>query len=184
MHMIRTLGLIELNSIARGYYAADIMLKAAEVELIKAHSICPGKFVVLIGGDVGAVKAAVAAGIEASRENCVDHLVLPNLSSQVIPAIMGCTMVTLADAMGVMEFFSIASAVTAADMALKAANVALVDLRLGFAIGGKASVTLTGDVSAVTAAVEAGSRAATDSGLLVQAVVIPRPHPGLKHIFL
>jgi len=72
----------------------------------------------------------------------------------------------------------------AADAAVKAANVNIIDLRLGFAIGGKAYVTLTGDVSAVTAAVEAGSRTAAESGLLVSKVVIPRPHASLRGALL
>lgn len=182
--MVRALGLIELNSIALGYEVADKMLKAAEVELLKAHSICPGKFIVMVSGDVGAVKSSVQAGVEAGRENVVDRLVLPNLSTDIIPAITGSTMVVLEDAVGIIEFFSIASAITAADNALKAANVSLIDLRLGFAIGGKAYVTLTGDVSSVSAAVEAGALAAEDKGLLVNKVVIPRPHNALKHLFL
>ncbi len=182
--MIRTLGLIELNSIARGYEVADTMLKAAEVELLKAHTICPGKLITMVSGDVGAVKESVQAGVEAGCENVVDQLVLPNLSTQIIPAITGCTMVVLEDSVGVMEFFSVASAVVAADKALKAANVSLVDLRLGFAIGGKAYVILTGDVSAITAAVDAGARVGEESGMLVHKVVIPRPHGALRHVFL
>lgn len=178
--MIKTLGLIELTSIAKGYEVADAMLKISEVELIKAHSICPGKFIILVSGDVGAVKASVEEGREVGGTVVVDYLVLPNLSQQIIPAISGTTMVIFQDALGAMEFFSIASAVVAADAAVKAANVNIIDLRLGFAIGGKAYVTITGDVSAVSSAVEAGTRAAMESGLLVSKVVIPRPHPSLR----
>lgn len=182
--MVKSLGLIELNSIAKGYEVTDCMLKVAEVALIKAHSICPGKFIVMISGDVGAVKTAVQAGRDVGASNVVDFLVLPNLSTQIIPAISGTTMIVFEDALGAMEFFSIASAVVAADAAVKAANVNIIDLRLGFAIGGKAYVTLTGDVSAVTAAVEAGSRTAAESGLLVSKVVIPRPHASLRGALL
>lgn len=182
--MIKTLGLIELNSIAKGFEVADAMLKVAEVALIKAHSICPGKFIVMISGDLGSVKTSVQTGRDVGTVNIVDYLVLPNLSSQIIPAITGTTMILFQDALGAMEFFSIASAVVAADAALKAANVSIIDLRLGFAIGGKAYVTLTGDVSAVSAAVDAGSRTAIESGLLVSKVVIPRPHVSLREVLL
>lgn len=182
--MVKSLGLIELNSIAKGYEVADCMLKVAEVTLIKAHSICPGKFIVMVSGDVGAVKTAVQTGREVGTVNIVDYLVLPNLSTQIIPAISGTTMVVVEDAFGAMEFFSIASAVIAADAALKAANVSIIDLRLGFAIGGKAYVTLTGDVSAVSAAVDAGARSTEESGLLVSKVVIPRPHASLRGALL
>ena len=106
--MVKSLGLIELNSIAKGYEVADCMLKVAEVTLIKAHSICPGKFIVMVSGDVGAVKTAVQTGREVGTVNIVDYLVLPNLSTQIIPAISGTTMVVVEDAFGAMEFFSIA----------------------------------------------------------------------------
>ena len=75
-------------------------------------------------------------------------------------------------AVGVLEFYSIASAITAADVAAKAANITLIEVRTGYAIGGKGFVTLTGDVGAVRAAVEAASR---DAELLVGTTVIPRP---------
>ena len=72
------------------------------------------------------------------------------------------------------EFFSIASAILAADEAAKAANITLVEVRMGFAVGGKGFVTLTGDVGAVRAAVEA---AALGKDLYVESTVIPRPSP-------
>ena len=41
-----SLGLLETNSIARGVIAGDAMLKAAEVTLLKAGAVCPGKYTV------------------------------------------------------------------------------------------------------------------------------------------
>ena len=60
----------------------------------------------------------------------------------------------------------------AADVAVKAANVRLIEIRIGFAIGGKGFVTLTGDVGSVRAAVAA---AAKEEALLVSKTVIPKP---------
>ncbi|MFR5879596.1 MAG: BMC domain-containing protein [Cloacibacillus evryensis] len=74
--------------------------------------------------------------------------------------------------MGVIEYFSVASAIMAADVAVKAANVRLIEIRIGFAIGGKGFVTLTGDVGSVRAAVAA---AAKEEALLVSKTVIPKP---------
>ncbi|WP_432663551.1 BMC domain-containing protein [Wukongibacter baidiensis] len=177
--MIRTIGLLELNSIAKGIEVADSMIKAAEVKLIKANSICPGKYIVLISGDVGAVKASVEAGLEIGREFVVDKLVLPSVHPQLISAINGTTFVSELNSLGVLEFFSIATSIVAADAAAKAATVELIDIRLGFAIGGKAFVTLTGDVSAVKEAIETGARVAEDTGMLVNKVVIPSPRKEL-----
>ena len=57
-------------------------------------------------------------------------------------------------------------------MAAKAASITLIEVRIGYAIGGKGYVTLTGDVGAVREAVAAASR---DAELLVGTTVIPRP---------
>ena len=62
---------------------------------------------------------------------------------------------------------------------MKAANVQLIEVRLAMALGGKAFVTLTGNVAAVQAAVDAGAAVVAGKGLLVNKVVIPHPRPEL-----
>ncbi len=71
------------------------------------------------------------------------------------------------------------SLLEAADAAAKAADVQLIEIRLAMALGGKAFVTLTGNVSAVQTAVDAGASLVSEKGLLVHKVVIPRPHENL-----
>ena len=46
------IGMVELNSIARGIYAADQMVKISEVEIVTAASTCPGKYIAIVHGDV------------------------------------------------------------------------------------------------------------------------------------
>ncbi|MBI5731162.1 MAG: BMC domain-containing protein, partial [Ignavibacteriales bacterium] len=58
---MNSIGLIEMTSIAAGMQAADIMLKTSQVELILSRTICSGKYIVLIGGEVAAVQSAVDA---------------------------------------------------------------------------------------------------------------------------
>ena len=76
-------------------------------------------------------------------------------------------------ALGIIETFSVASIIEAADAAVKAANVQLLQIHLAMAIGGKGYVTMTGEV----AAVEAGADFIRNKGLLVNKVVIPQPRP-------
>ncbi|HYE82886.1 MAG TPA: BMC domain-containing protein [Clostridia bacterium] len=173
--MLNTLGLIELNSIAKGIEAADTMVKAADVELVFSKPVCPGKFIILVFGDVGSVKASVNAGYEKGAQYVVDKMLLTNAHPQLVPAICAVAKVEQVNAVGVMEFFSIASAVVAADNAAKAGLVQLIEVRLGIGIGGKAFVTLTGDVSSVREAVAAGTRIAEENGMLVASSVIPSP---------
>ncbi len=170
--MRTAIGMVELNSIAKGIETCDYMVKAAQVELIRSSTVCPGKYLILIAGDTGDVRAAMKEGESRGGECVVDTLLLPNVHPQLIPAISMATQTPPLGAVGVLEFYSVASAITAADVAAKAANITLIEVRIGYAIGGKGYVTLTGDVGAVRAAVAAATR---DAQLLVGTTVIPRP---------
>ena len=174
-----SIGLIELTSIAAGFQVADAMLKAADVEIILSRTICSGKYMVLIGGDVAAVTSSVEAGGVVGRGSIIDAFIIPNVHNAVFPAISGTSKVDLLEALGIVESFSVASLIEAADAAVKAASVQLIEIRLAMALGGKAFLTLTGDVAAVQAAVDAGAAVVADKGLLVNKVVIPSPRKEL-----
>jgi microcompartment protein CcmL/EutN len=177
---IRTLdaiGLLEVSSVALGYLAEDAMLKAAAVEIILARSICSGKFLVVVAGDVASVQAAVAAGEVVTSDGLIEAEVISRIHASVFPAIAQAVDLDPAQegALGIVETFSAAGAVRVADAAAKAANVVLFRIHLAMALGGKGFVMLTGDVASVSAAVEAGSRVAAEDGILVSRVVIPAP---------
>src|SRR5437764_2811347 len=174
-----SIGLIELTSIASGYLSCDAMLKAADVSLVLSRSICSGKYMVMVRGDVSGVQAAVSAGIAGARFSVIDSFVIPNLHEMVFPAIAGSTKVEMLDALGIVESFSVASLIEGADAAVKAANVQLIEIRLAMALGGKAFVTLTGNVAAVQSAIDAGAQVVGQKGMLVNKVVIPSPRPEL-----
>ena len=171
---------LELTSIAAGYLACDAMLKAADVELVLSRSICSGKYMVMVRGDVAAVEASVSAGI--SQGNFRHHRFVrdPQLARDVIfPAISGSNKVEALEALGIVEAFSVASLIEGADAAVKTANVELIEIRLAMALGGKAFVTLTGDVAAVQSAVDSAAQVVGKKGMLVNKVVIPHPRPEL-----
>ncbi len=174
-----SIGLIELTSIAAGFQVADAMLKTAEVEIVLSRTICSGKYMVLIAGDVAAVTASVEAGCAAGRGSVIDSFVIPNVHAAVFPAIAGTSKVDLLEALGIVESFSVASLIEAADAAVKSARVELIEIRLAMALGGKAFLTLTGEVAAVQAAVDAGAAVVSEKGLLVNKVVIAQPRPEL-----
>ena len=58
------LGLLELESIAAGIAAGDAMAKRAPIEVIRAGTVHPGKYLILVGGSVADVEEALAAGRE------------------------------------------------------------------------------------------------------------------------
>jgi len=169
------IGLLELTSIAKGIEATDLMLKAADVELLVSRSICSGKYMVLVRGDVAACDSSVAAGEAVGRECVADRIVIPNLHDEVFPAIAQASPIEQVEALGVLEGFNVASLIEAADAAVKAAEVHLLEIRIAMALGGKAFAVLTGHVSAVTAAVQAGKMVLGERGLLTNWAVIPSP---------
>lgn len=182
--MIYSIGFIELNSIAKGVETADIVLKTADVSLLFARAGCPGKYYLLFHGEVAAVTAAMDAGRRLGGEHVVDACVIPRVHAQVIRAIGMTNFPEQMQAVGVMEYFSVTASIYSADAAVKAADVELVDVRLGTGIGGKSFVILTGEVAAVTEAVKAGVNTPNAEGMLVSSVVIPSPHPELLDTLL
>lgn len=171
---------LETSSIAQGAVAADAMVKTAEVELLEACPVSPGKYWVLIGGDVGPVRHAFARGVEVAADTLLDRLFIPQLHAQVLPALRGAVAPRDDDALGVLETLTAAAAITAADVAAKAADVLLRDIRLANGLGGKGVVFLSGDVGNVQAAIDAGRAEALARGLLTRSVVIPRLHAQMK----
>ena len=111
------------------------MLKAAEVELVSAGCVCAGKYYIVVAGDVAAVRSSVEAGRETAESQLIDSMVIPNVDSQVAPAISACTLVDRLQALGIMETYSLCAAVQAADAAAKAAEVDLLEVRLGRGLG-------------------------------------------------
>jgi microcompartment protein CcmL/EutN len=182
--VITAVGFIELSSIARGFTVADSMLKAAAVELIEAKPTCPGKFSVLVAGEVAAVTSAVETGASLGGEYVVDEFVLPNVHPAVIRAIGSANEITQIKALGIIESFSIAALIEAADAAVKSADVELIEIRNGLGIGGKSFVTMTGDVSSVQASLDVGANIIGSKGMLVCKEVIASPHLMLKESLL
>lgn len=176
---MNALGMVETNCIPAGIEAGDAMLKTADVALVSAQAVCAGKYIVIVSGSVAAVKAAVEAGAETADDVLVDSIVIPNVHDQVIEAISASSEIDNVGALGLLETFSLASAVICADAAVKAANISLIEVRLGRGLGGKSFVILTGDVAATRAAVQAAQNLEESQGMVARTVVIPSPHPDI-----
>lgn len=178
---MEALGMLELSSIAVAHAVQDAMIKAADVDVLVARTICSGKYMIMIGGSVEAVKYSLAAGKELSTEALIDELMIPDVDPRIFPAISATVALKEADkdALGMLEAFSVTAIVEGADAAVKAADVTLFRIHVAMAIGGKGYLMLTGEVSQVRAAIEAGAKEIGKRGLLVAKVVIPHPEPEL-----
>jgi microcompartment protein CcmL/EutN len=183
--VLNALGAIEYTSVASGIISCDAMMKEAYVELLQANPICPGKYVAIIGAnDVDAVRSSIYAGLEIGGSAVIDHLIIPNIHPKVFPAITATSGVTELKALGVIETFTLASTIIAADKAIKAADIELIEVRLAMGLAGKAFLTLTGLVADVEAAIKAGCESAKEAGNLINSVIIPRPHAAMSKVIL
>ena len=133
------IGFLELNSIAKGVEAADAILKTAETNLLFARAGCPGKYYILFSGEVASVTSSLEAGKAIGQAHLVDSVVIPNVHPSVLRAVNQAVEPVPVNALGVMEYFSVTAAVWGADAAVKAAEIDLMDVRLGTGIGERAS---------------------------------------------
>ena len=177
--MYQAIGVIELKSIAKGIEACDLALKSAGIRLVCAHPSCPGKYEIIITGTISNVTASIDVVRSRFSAALIDTSVMGRIDQTVITALFGTQAAKKSGSVGVIETYSAASAIKAADIAVKTAKVEIYDLRISRGMGGKGIVIMTGDVGDVTAAVESGARHASDQGLLGNSTVIPAPHKEL-----
>ena len=177
--MYKAIGVIELKSIPKGVEAADAALKSAGIDMVSAHPSCPGKYEIVLTGSISNVSAAVSHVTNKFDGYVIDSSVMGRIDEQVIKALFGTQTGVREGSLGLIETFSAASAIKAADIAVKTARVEIYDLRVSRGMGGKGVVMITGDVGDVTAAVEAGANYAKGLSTLSSYSVIAAPHAEL-----
>ncbi len=173
--MSRAVGMIEFRTVSQGVTAADRMVKTSNVELIEAETVCPGKYIAIIAGDLSAVKAAVDAAEKDFPDELIDSMVLGNPHDSIFPAIYGTTEVKDVNALGILETYDVASILVAADIAAKTAIVNLIEIRIAKGMCGKSYMFLTGEVAAVQAAIDKARDSISDKGMYLSSSVIAHP---------
>ncbi len=177
--MFKSIAVIELKSIPKGVEATDAALKSAGVDMVSAHPACPGKYEIILTGTISDVTAAVNHVKSRFEGYIIDASVMGVIDEAVIKALFSTNTAERVGSLGLIETFSAASAIKAADIAVKTARVQIYDLRVSRGMGGKGVVLITGDVGDVTAAVEAGANYAKDVATLSSYAVIAAPHKEL-----
>lgn len=174
------LGLLELESLARGMTVADTLVKKAHVRLALTEAVSPGKYLLLFTGGEANVEEAFRAGLDLGGSSVLDRLHLPHVAEAVLEALSGRFALPGAnDALGIVETHTVAAALLSSDKALKAARVKLVQLQLARGIGGKGWFTLAGEQHDIEAALEAAV-GIVQPALLVATEIIQRPHPDFR----
>lgn len=177
--MYRSIGVIELKSIPKGVEAADAALKSAGVDMVSSHPSCPGKYEIILTGSISNVTAAVNHVTSKFEGFVIDSSIMGIIDEQVVSALFGTHAPEQKGSLGLLETFSAASAIKAADIAVKTARVSIYDLRVSRGMGGKGIIMLTGEIGDVTAAIEAGANYAKSEAMLSSYSVIAAPHDDL-----
>ncbi len=177
-----SIGIIELASIYKGFEVQDAVLKSANVEKLLARTICSGKFLILVRGGVADVEACLEVAREKGGFAIVDALIIPRIDPRVFPAITGPTTLQIerpVDGMLVIETFSVATSIKAADYAVKEADLEINRIHVAMAIGGKGYVVITGNMDALKSAAEPAVEYIKEEGMLAGYTLIRNPHEEL-----
>jgi microcompartment protein CcmL/EutN len=172
---------VELGSIYKGFEVQDAMLKTANVEKVVARTICSGKYFIVVRGSVADVEAAADIAREVGGFSVINIATLPNVDHRVFPAMAGCSVIQLnaqtsVGAVLILETFSVVSAIKAADLAIKEADLDLLRVHVAMAVGGKGFVVMTGDIGALESAVKPAVAYCQQEGMLAGYAIISNPH--------
>jgi microcompartment protein CcmL/EutN len=197
------LGFIEVPFLSVAAIVADAAAKAARVRILGFEATGNENILIRIGGDVADVAAALAVADETvtrlgsaivvqaiarPAEGLAAMIHSPNVKNSLyggrdqflptdFPQPVNKIMSNKIEAIGILETQGLTAILEASDAMLKAANVTLVGKeKIGAAY---VTVIVRGDVAAVTAAIDAGSKAVGSLGKLIAAHVIARPHDEL-----
>jgi microcompartment protein CcmL/EutN len=182
MNNKNSIGIIELASIFKGFEVQDAVLKAANVEKLLARTICSGKYIIMVRGEVADVEVCLETAKVTGGFAIVNTIIIPRIDPRVFPAIAGTTTLQIerpVDGMLVIETFSIASAIKAADYAVKEADLEIHRIHVAMAIGGKGYVVITGNMDALKSAVNPAIEYLKEEGMLAGYTLIPHPHEEL-----
>jgi microcompartment protein CcmL/EutN len=172
------IGLLEFGSVAAGIVAADAMVKRAPLGDLVTGSVQPGRYLVLVAGDVASVEESIEAGKETSLDFLIAEIVLHDVHPGVVDGLRGRREPGSIEALGVIETVSVAPLLAAADGGLKGAAVDLLEVNIADGLGGKAYLLFGGSVSDVEAAVSIGVDR-IDPSAVIASVVIPQLHQEL-----
>lgn len=173
-----TIAAIELRSVPSGLFALDALAKEAQVRVRFAGDIDPSRFLIVIDGPLADVEAALLRAIAAAGSEVLETLLLPRAHRWLIDGLGGKFQAPAAPAareqtLGVLQCHTVIATIAATDRALKAADVALLRLRLATDLAGQGHAVFCGEQYDVEEALAAASKT-DESGVGVETRLIPR----------
>ena len=153
--MKNSIGLLEFKSIAKGIEVTDEVMKSSNVELVLSNAICPGKYVTILTGELAQVRNAIELGKTLGGIFKIEAEMIANVHPEILPALSGTADIEEITSVGVIETMSALNSIITADIARKAANVRLIEVRIARGLGGKGFTIFTGEITAVKRAISA-----------------------------
>ena len=170
---------VEFKSISRGLIVTDAILKTANVRLVLGTTLCPGKYLTIVEGDVAAVEKAQDTADRLGGRQVFSSFVVSGINNEVISAINGYSAKPLMDSIGIIESIQMANLIKAADISLDSAEVEIVELRLGKGCGVNSFYVITGDLASVNVACGNAVSFLSERGALLAFRVIANPDKNL-----
>ena len=174
--MYKNIGIVEFRSIAIGIGAVDTIVKASNVKIMDAKTICAGKYYIIFSGGVSEVKNSINQIISEGETFIIDYAQISNAYPEIFSAINQTSEINQLKAIGIVETITSPSILIAADKALKASDIELVEVRIARALGGKNLCIINGEISAVKESISEAIKYAQDKDFLVDYRVIASPH--------
>ena len=169
------LAVVEFKSIARGIYTTDAMLKAAEVNLVLATTLCPGKYLTIVEGETSAVESSLKIADEIGGRHVFSSEAVNAISVKVIDAINGRLQSSADGAIAIIESMQMAHLICSADEVVDAVDIEFVDFRLSRGCGVNGFYIFSGELSSVNEGAKAASQYLMNKGALLAFRVISGP---------
>ncbi len=150
--MESSIGLFEFYSISDGLKMTDILLKSSNVHIHKNEIICPGKYALLIKGDLKAVSNAVSRAKSEKMTSMIKAELIPDISDKVFEGLNKNIDELNADAVGVLETKNYVISLVLADLMVKSARITILKILDRLGIVGKGIIIYSGSTSQVDSA--------------------------------
>ncbi|MBN1270343.1 MAG: BMC domain-containing protein [Kiritimatiellae bacterium] len=181
MRKYPAIAVVEFQDIATGMYATDAMIKKAPIMLLKCGIISRGRYLTLIGGSTASVDEAYREGLASGKDSVIDHVLLADVHPQVHDAVLGRRLAGCTGALAIIETPTVSCNVQAAELALKATPVDLVEIRLADSLlSGKGVSVYRGELHDIEAAVHIAADFLKESRREVNYRIVPAPHESLS----
>lgn len=169
------LAVVEFKSISMGIFTTDAMLKAANVNLVMATSLCPGKYLTVVEGGTSAVENSLKIADEIGGRHVFSSEVVNAISSKVIDAINGKLKNTADGAIAIIESMQMAALINSADEVVDAVQIEFVDFRLARGCGVNCFYIFSGELSSVKEGARVASQFLSERGAMLAFRVISGP---------